>query len=159
QGEQSTAYSAQAATPVTGESLTTAAELNGVYRTAKLGPITDVVVDNATDTEELVLGTDYEILNADVGLIRILPTATKVTTGESLTIDYTPTAYADGVITVKGGTKTNIEGSVLYVSDNTTGPQMMVEVWNVSVKPDGAMGLISEEFASMTLSMSVLEDN
>jgi hypothetical protein len=47
---------------------------------------------------------------------------------------------------------------VLFLPDPTTGPRMMVEVWSVSVTPDGALGLISNEFAQMGMTMAVQAD-
>jgi hypothetical protein len=56
-----------------------------------------------------VLGTDYEILNADVGLIRIKPTTTKV--GPVL-VSYTPTAYTSttGPTVIAGGHAADRQG-------------------------------------------------
>lgn len=147
---------AQPATPVVGEQLTDDAALGGYYRTAKVGPITAVVVKKGVTV--LVLGTDYEITNAGLGLIRLLEGGIVVVAGDTITVDYTPTAYADGFKTVRGGTKNDIEGSILFIADPTSGPAQMVEVWKVSVRPDGALGLISEDFAQMAVVMKVLSD-
>lgn len=147
---------AQAATPVVAEQLTDDAVLGGYYRTAKLGPITAVSLDQGA--YPLVLGVDYEITNAGLGLIRILPGSTVVSAGDTVTIDYTPTAYASGVRQVRGGTKNNIEGELLFIGDPTVGPQQMLQVWKVEVRPDGALGLISEDFAQMAAVMTILSD-
>lgn len=146
---------AQAATAIVGEQLALLATPGAYYRTAKLGPVTGVAVKDAATA--LVAGTDYVIANADIGIIQI---KADYTPGAGpLTIDYTPTAYADGLTQVRGGTKTNIEGALLFIPDPTTGPKMMVEVWSVSIAPDGALGFISDDFATLGLQMSAQADN
>lgn len=147
---------AQTATPVVDEELTDNVALGGYYRTAKLGPVTGVTLE--ADGYTLILGTDYRIVNAALGLIQILEDSPTVVGGETLTISYTPTAYASGVTQVRGGTKNDIEGSLLFIGDPTVGPQQMVEVWRISMRPDGALGLISEDFAQMAIVGKVLSD-
>jgi hypothetical protein len=151
-----TQSAAQVATPVTGETLTTSAIKGGFYKTAKLGPITAVTV-NQSGTP-LVAGVDYTVHNPEVGIIHILPTSATVTNGSTLTVSYTPTAYAAGLQVVAGGTDMVIEGAVMFVPDPTTGPKLLLEVWDVSVTPEGALGLISEDFAQLSLTMAIQAD-
>ena len=140
---------------VVGEELAAAFVAGAYYKTAKLGPISAVSVDfGATPGVE---GVDYEIANAAVGIIRVLPD-TAQPAGAALTIDYTPTAYADGLTQVRGGTETTVRASLLFVGDPNAGPPVMVEIWDVQVAPDGALGLISEDFATLALQMTVQSD-
>lgn len=150
---------AQAATAVVAEVLTTTALKGGYYKTAKMGPITAVTLDNSTTTTPLVLGTDYVIADADLGLIHILATATAVAAGDDITISYTPTAYASGLTQISGGSDNKIEGAFMFVGDPTTGPAYLLEVWKVSVAPDGAIGLISDDYAQFNLTMTVEDDS
>jgi hypothetical protein len=152
---ETVAGTAQAATPVVGEVLTTSATRGAFYKTAKVGPITGVTVSGTGGA--LVLGTDYIIHNAAIGIIQILP-GSGVAPGSEVTISYTPTAYADGHTVVRGGTKTLVEGAVLFIPDPTVGPKIMLEVWSASVAPDGALGLISQEFGQMAMTMAVQAD-
>jgi hypothetical protein len=148
---------AQPATAIVGESLTTSVVKGAFYKTAKLGPITAVVVKQGATT--LVLGTDYIIDDASVGIIQILESSVTVTAGSAITIDYTPTLYAAGdIIEVYGGESGTVEGSLLFIGDPVTGPRQMVEVWRVSFTPDGALGLISDEFAAVGVTGSVMAD-
>lgn len=147
---------AVAATPVTAEELTDDALLGGYYKLGGAGPYTGITI--TAGGSPLVLGTDYTIHNPTAGVIHILPSATNVESGDTITAAYTPTAYPDGLTHVRGGTSTLVEGAVMFIPDPTTGPKMMVEVWSVSVTPDGAIGLISDEFAQMSMSMAVQED-
>lgn len=146
----------QTATAVVAEVLTDSARLGAFYKFAQVGPHTGIAIK--VGAVVLTLGTDYVIHDVTVGLIQILPNAPGVTAGDTITADYTPTAYATGLKRVRGGTQTLVEGAVLFVPDPTTGPQIMAEVWSVSVRPDGALGLISDEFAQMGMQMAVQAD-
>lgn len=153
QGDLDETY-AQPATAVTGEVLTTSAVLGGYYKVSKFGPYTAPITLGAG-----VLGTDYVITDANVGVVHVLDTATAIADGDTITASYTPTAYSAGAVpVVKAGVQNTIEGSLLFIGDPSTGPKMMVEVWRASFTPDGALGLISEEFADVGLSGSVLAD-
>lgn len=144
---------AQAATAVVDEPVAAATVPGTYFKTAKLGPITSVSVEFGATPG--VLGTDYEIYDPDVGIIYILPDT--ALTG-AVTVSYTPTAYADGLTQIKGGTKNLIEGSLLFRGNTDQGPRYLLEVWKVSAGPDGALGLISEEFAQMGLNFGVQAD-
>ncbi len=148
----------QAATAVVDEAVATAitAGEEFIFRTQKLGPITAVSLE--FNGVAGVLGTDYEIMNADVGLIRILPTTTKV---GPVTVSYTPTAYTstNGPTVIAAGTMPIVRARILYVSDNLSGPNRMIEVWKTSVRPDGAHDLIQDDFGSVTLVGGVYDDS
>lgn len=153
-GSQSTL--AQVATPVVAEAIT-ATTIPGIYYvTKKLGPITAVVVKFGAGAG--VLNTDYAIIDASVGLIRILPGT--VLTGV-VTVDYTPTAYSSTTSPqiVSGGVSGIIQGRILFIGDPSTGPKVKVNVWKVNITPDGAVGLISDDYATMGLSAAVLDDS
>ncbi len=149
----------QAGAPVVGEVLTMNATPGLIYRTALLGPIATVTVSKGNVA--LVAGTDYQVLDPNVGLIQLLTGAPGFQPGDQLTVGYTPTAYtaATGPKKVTGGTEGKIEGAVLFVGDPTTGPKQMVEVWHVTLKPDQAIGLIADDFATYGLAMTVLDDS
>lgn len=149
----------QAAAPVVDEPLTASVKLGGYYRLAAVGPVTALSLDMGVTP--LVEGTDYRIVDASAGLIQILASSVTVTEGSAVTASYTPPAYTadDGPSVVQGGTKSVIEGRLLFVGDPSTGPKMMVEVWRVSVAPDGALGLITEDWASMGLTMTAQDES
>lgn len=152
-GTQSTL--AQAATAIVGEAIT-ATTIPGIYyKTLRLGPISAVALRFGGVAG--VLGTDYAIVDANTGLIRILPGTIK--TG-AVVIDYTPTSYAATTSPqiVSGGAQGVIEGRMLFIGDPAAGPKMMVNIWRCSISPDGALGLISDDFAAMGLTAAVLDD-
>jgi hypothetical protein len=147
----------QAATAVVGEPLTTSAVKGAYYKFAKLGPHTSITIKQAAAT--LVLNTDYEVTDPDLGIIHLLESSVTVTNGSTITADYTPTAYAAGeIVDIYGGEAGKVEGSLLFVGDPTTGPRQIVEIWKVSFNPDGAIGLISDEFADVGVTGRVMAD-
>jgi hypothetical protein len=143
------------------EEVSAAVELGGIYRLAKLGPYTaGPTFQEAAGPTALVLGTDYEVLNADLGIIRILEAAVNIADGDTLEASYTPTAYTAGqLVQIVGGTVNTIEGALMFVGDPSTGPRELLEVWRVAVDPNGALPLINEDFAEFNLTMEVLDDS
>jgi hypothetical protein len=144
---------AQPATAVVGEAVAAATLPGSYFKTALMGPISAVTVHFGAGAG--VLGTDYEITNADVGVIHILPGT--ILTG-AVTVDYTPTAYADGLTQIAAGTESLVRAKVTFVGDPSAGPAVMVEIWDVQITPDGALGLISDDFATLGLQMAVQSD-
>jgi hypothetical protein len=155
----------QAATPIVDEVLVAAAaagvsngaRLGGYYKTAKYS--IDTVTMDAGVTP-LVAGDDFVVHSQRTGLIHILEDAPNVTPGDALTISYTPAAVTAGQRKrIRGGMVNTIEGAILFVPDNSEGPNRAVQVWNASVSPDGAMGLISDEYSNFALTFTVQDDS
>lgn len=149
----------QAATPVVDEPVAMGVILGGIYRLAKLGPYTTPTFQEAAGPTALVEHTDFEWIDQTIGLIRLLETATNIADGDDLEASYTPTAYAAGEINrIIGGSVNTIEGALMFVGDPSTGPKELLEVWHVAVDPDGALPLISEDYAEFGLTMEVIDD-
>lgn len=145
----------QAATAVVAEAVKATTVPGMYFMTKKLGPISAITVTFGATPG--VLNTDYAVINANIGLLRILPAT--ILTG-AVTIDYTPTAYTSptGPRQIAGGTAGVIQGAVLFVGDPSTGPEMIVNVWRANVSPNGAVGLIGDDFATLSLTMAILDD-
>lgn len=153
-GTQSTLV--QAATAVVAEPVAPTTVPGTYFLTKKLGPISAVTVTFGATPG--VLGVDYAIVNANVGMIRILPGTILV---GAVVVGYTPSAYTstNGPAVIGGGSAGVIQGAVKFIGDPSTGPDMIVEVWRANVAPNGAVGLISDDFASLSLTLSVLDDS
>ncbi len=152
----------QAGATIVDEALTTSVTLGKYYQTLELGISAESLeADPGGTPTALVLGTDYVILDAIAGIIQILPTAVNTVDGEAIDIDYTSAAYtgATALGRVKGATQTNVEGAVLFIPDPSTGPKLFVEVWRVSVSPNGPVGFISDDYANFTLTMEVQDES
>jgi hypothetical protein len=152
-----TALITQLATPVMGESLSAAAQPGRVYQTAKR-LITAITVHAAGAAA--VLGTDYTIEDATLGLIYVVPGGVFDGT-KAMTIDYTPTALAaaDAKYKVDGGLENLIEGKLIFVGDPANGQAFDLEAWKVRFSPAGALALITDDFGSIPLSGEVMDDS
>lgn len=147
----------QAATAVTGETLTSSAVLDRHYKTAKRKIGTVVVKQGATT---LVAGTDYDIIDAVAGLIYLRPGSVTITPGSAITVDYIPTAItAPGLDKVIGGTSPAITCGLLFIGDPNTGPSWDFEIWKANITPDGDLALISDQFGEMNFKGVILDDS
>lgn len=128
------------------------------FRTAYRS-ISAVAVKQGATT--LVLDTDYTIDDANRGLITILATSSTVVDGTALTIDYTKAAITGTTLPlVYGAVNTSgLEGRLWFKSNNTTGPNYDLDVYNALIVPNGDMGLISDEFNSFTLDGTAQSDS
>ena len=107
----------------------------------------------------LVAGTDYQLSTADkdyeLGRIEILSTGSAVE-GETLTIVYT--AGYDSYTKINGLNETYIEGKVQFVSDNPVGDNYKLDIWRASMSPNGDLGFISEDWATLPMVGEILKD-
>ncbi len=106
----------------------------------------------------------YEI-NAEAGMIRMLSSYTgenKGTEGVAITWSGSVPAIAGsaGKAVMYGLAAGGIKGRVRYISasNQVQGPRMIVDVWICGLNPDGALGLITEDFGSFTLKGKVYAD-
>lgn len=145
----------QTSSAITGEILSTAPTKGRFYKTAGRN-LSGVVITQGTVT--WAVSTDYTVYDSSAGIIQVKSNAsTAVNTAAAATIAYTRATLS--LDTVLGGTKTKIEGKLLFVPDPTSGPQFDVEVFKVSASPGGELGLISEDFGEYTITMDVLDDS
>lgn len=146
------------ATPVVDEVLTQDVVLGHYYKLGGMGPYTAITVEEGpAPGSALVLGTDYEVYDADKGIIKILETSPTLATGDPVIASYTPTAHTT-IHQLAGGASSTIEATGLFLPDPSTGPKYMYEFWNMSLSPDGVIGLISEEWASAAVNGAVQND-
>jgi hypothetical protein len=137
---------------------TTLTELLGSFFQLGRRSITSATLfQDATDT--LVSGTDWELYDASSGVVRILPTGVTVADGGELTANYVAAAISTAIPVIRGATETAVQGRILYIPANTTGPENEVVVWNAKLTPEGDVGLISDEFAKWNLTGSVQSDS
>lgn len=146
----------QSSGSVVDEVLATTARKSRAYQCASR-KISAVTVKEGAAT--LVAGTDYEVSDADAGMIYITDAAPNVTGTGNLTISYTKAAIASpGWDKVRGAMQTAVRGRVLYLGDPATGPRTNVNVWRVSLSPEGDVGFIGDDFAGFQLSGKIESD-
>lgn len=156
----SSAQAAQLGTAVTGEVLTTAAVLGTTYLTLKRGPISAVTVNNTTTSAPLVLGTDYVISDTNVAAIRILDSASGVTAGDDLSIDYTPTAYTGTLGTqITIGTVNVYEAAARFIGDPVNGPRFLWDWPLVEIVPNGGLPLITTQNENTPIPLTITVKN
>jgi hypothetical protein len=151
----------QAAVTVTTETIAAATltGLKGSYFKAAWRNISAATMLQGTAT--LVSGTDWEVANAYTGLFRVKPAAS-VTDGTALKVNYTAAALTAGstaLETIRVFNQSNIYGQLLFVPNNSTGPNNEVIFWYVSLTPDGDIGFISDDWMSWTMKGKVLSDS
>jgi len=155
------AQSAQLATPVVDESVSTAVLLGSSYRLVKYGPISAYTLHNSTGPVLLVEGTDYVVDDVNVPIVRILPTAVNIANGDTLLASYTPTAYAGSAgAQFDIGTIPTVLGALRFIGDPPNGPRLLYDYWLCTFKPTGGVALIntSNENTPVPITASIMTD-
>lgn len=124
----------------------------------KIGtPITGVVVTTDPAGTTYTVTDDY-IVDAVSGRIYFVEGGA-ISDDEALLVDYTsPAIAATDIPKIVAGTVNTIEGFLRFIGDPAAGPVYECEIWKVSINPDGAVGLISDEFAEFPLKGKILSD-
>ena len=137
------------------EPLTTKALPGYVYQTAKRNLS---AVTCKTGSTSLVAGTDYEVLDATLGLIQVLPGTTALDGTKPLNVSYTAGAVT-AAQQIKGGTQNKIEGKMVFIGDPVNGPAMDVQLWRVRFQPAGALAFINDDYGAIPLKGEVMDDS
>jgi len=103
----------------------------------------------------LTITTDY-LVDLVNGRVLFVSGGAVLAGDTTITCDYTKTAKVYSQ--VLAGTHSTIRGKLSYVGDSLTGPNYHVECWSVIIMPDGALSLISEDYAAPKLKASVMND-
>lgn len=136
---------------VTGASVTAevhAATLGKSVMTA-FRKITAVVVNAPGGTPTYVLDTDYEIENAEMGLIKIIDGGA-ISAGELLEINYTYGTIAGNKVT--GGTNSSIKVALMMDGENFADQsKVLVNVWEAVLTPQTGVDFLSDDFTTLEL--------
>ncbi len=54
--------------------------------------------------------------------------------------------------------QTSVKGYLRFIGDPARGPKYECEIWRASVRADGAIGFISDEYSSFTLTGDIESD-
>lgn len=132
------------------------AEADGV---GEAGTTPNVLVTDSTGTTVYVKGTDYNISTSlkddHIGRILILSTGS-ITDGETLKVSYAYSSVTYNQISAFANTQ--IEGFMRFVSDNPAGTQQELQIWNVSLSPEGDTALIGDDWGTLGFTGEVLKD-
>jgi hypothetical protein len=111
-----------------------------------------------TGATALVAGTDYEVLDATLGLIHVLPGTVTLDGTLPLSVGYTAAAIANGT-QIQGGTQSKIEGKLVFIGDPANGPVYDAEIWRVRFQPSGALALITDDYSVIPLKAEAMDDS
>lgn len=150
----------QTSTAITGETIAAATLTNlkgSFFKAAKRNASAATMLQGTTT---LVSGTDWELFNAYTALFRVLPGGSTVTDGAALTVNYTAAALSGtgALDVVRGFNTAQVKGQLLFVPNNSTGPNFEVLMWSVTLAPDGDFSLIADDWIKWNLTGSVLSD-
>lgn len=132
------------------------ADANGV---GTAGTVPNVLVTDSTGSTVYEKGTDYQIsttLKDDhIGRIYVMPTGS-ITEGETLKVSYAYGAASYNEIAAFANTQ--VEGRLRFVSDNPAGTSQELEIWRVSLSPDGDTALIGDDWSTLGFTGEILKD-
>ena len=110
-------------------------------------------------TTEYTKGRDffYDTQSASAGVIKF-NVGSAISAGDKIKVSY----HIDeaNLINVSLADAGDIEGEFLYIGDNNSGPNYVVEGWRVKVSPSGDVsGMIGSDFGSFQLQLDFLDDS
>jgi len=140
---------AVAAGSVTGETVT--AQVGALVRLAHTG-ISNVVVQDETDTTTYTAGTDYEVRP---GGIFILSTGA-ITDGETLHVAYD--YGAQDVVQALDGAQGTYELVFEGLNEARSGKPVIVDVWRARFGAAGTISFIGDDYAGLEISGKALKD-
>lgn len=142
-----------AASPITNENTRATGLVAGdyIYTKHPIGTFT-ALKDSAGSPATLVLNTDYEIVDADYGQIKLL-----VVSGDTqpYTADYTPQAYTGITALTTAPVYYRIRIDGINLVDST---KFIAEYYKVRLSPATEFPLIGTDFAQYTLEGAALAD-
>lgn len=109
-------------------------------------------------TASYVNGKDYYVdeQTASAGIIKF-NTGSSLSAGDKVKISYN--VLGEDIVSVSLADAGAIDGQLLYIGDNDTGPNYVIEGWKVKVTPSGDLsGLIGTDFGSFQLTIDFLDD-
>lgn len=139
------------------ESFSGAEVVPGRYLDTGARQITNVVVTR-DGTDILVVDEDY-IVYSEFGLVKLVEGGA-VQSGDDVEIEFNRPALVIDQVRIARNSAPICH--LLYIADDANqdadGARDRLEIWRVSVAPEGELNVISDEFGSFQLSMGVLSD-
>lgn len=126
----------------------------GRYYELAYRDVSSVVVEPDGGGTPFVVTDDY-LVDADEGRIYIVPGG-GIADDDDIEVDYDYGTIALDVI--RGMTETSVRCFIRYIGDPTRGPGQTVKIWKASVRADGALGFIGDEYAEWALTGDIESD-
>jgi hypothetical protein len=111
-------------------------------------------------TVTLVSGTDYSLFDPAAGVFQIT-VGGAVVDSTAVTANYVQAAFTAGsssLSVVQAANSATIRGRLWFLPNNTTGPNVELLAWNVSLTPDGDVPLISDDWIKWQMAGKILSD-
>ena len=117
------------------------------YYALEFRNVSNVVVKKDGGTPTYVVADDYTV-DADTGRIYIVEGG-DIEAGFALDVSYD---YAtESLNMIRGMNQTSVKGLIRFMGDPARGPVYECIIWKASVRADGAIGFISDEYAQWSL--------
>lgn len=120
--------------------------------------VSAVTVTGPSSSPTYAATTDY-VVDTVSGRIYVVPGGA-ITDGAALEVDFTwATITGSALPYIAGGDTSIIEGFVRFVGDPSAGPQLEVQIYIASLRPDGDLNLIGEDYGEIVIAGKVLADS
>ena len=144
-------------TLTSGATITATVTTSDTFTKTNAGAVIEAKVE--ASTTEYTKGRDffYDAQSASAGVIKF-NVGSAIKAGDMVKVSY----HVDEaeLINVSLADAGDIEGELLYIGDNNSGPNYVVEGWRVKVSPSGDVSnLIGSDFGSFQLELSFLDDS
>lgn len=124
-----------------------------------IDPESVIVTDTTMVPVPLVLGTHYKV-DTQAGFIQLLVKPDTANANVKIEYDAPEIVEAEGRTKIGLANKTENRGHVIIRGTNEVGPNLMLNLWDVQLRPDGARNYISEtDFDTMTIVGRVFRDD
>lgn len=144
-------------TLTSGATITATVTSGDTFTKTSAGATIEAKVEASTTTYTKGRDYFYDEQNASAGVIKF-NTGSAISAGDKVKVSY-HVDEAD-LLNVSLADAGDIEGEFLYVGDNNSGPNYVIEGWRVKVSPSGDLsGLIGTDFGSFQLTVDFLDDS
>lgn len=144
-------------TLTSGATITATVTSGDTFTKTTVGATIEAKVEASTTTYTKGRDYFYDEQNASAGVIKF-NTGSAISAGDKVKVSY-HVDEAD-LLNVSLADAGDIEGEFLYVGDNNSGPNYVIEGWRVKVSPSGDLsGLIGTDFGSFQLTVDFLDDS
>ncbi|MFH1680359.1 MAG: hypothetical protein ABIH26_06915 [Candidatus Eisenbacteria bacterium] len=147
-----TATLSQTGSSVTDEAIS--GVLQGRYYPLSKRQVSAVTVTGPGGTPTYVVDDDYKV-DAVSGRIYIVEGG-GIADDADIEVDFTYGTIA--LPTIRGMNQTSVKGYLRFIGDPARGPKYECEIWRASVRADGAIGFISDEYSSFSLTGDIESD-
>ena len=144
-------------TLTSGATITATVTSSDTFTKTTVGATIEAKVEASTTTYTKGRDYFYDEQSASAGVIKF-NVGSAISTGDKVKVSY----HIDeaNLINVSLADAGDIEGEFLYIGDNNSGPNYVVEGWRVKVSPSGDVsGMIGSDFGSFQLQLDFLDDS